>query len=181
MDFSSEPPPLPAGVAVERRPGGVVILRRWRDMVAWALVPLALTTAGIAAAVFQAMYGLPPSDPMWVIPWVFVLMAVALFYVVLRRLVNVTRLEITPERVTVHHGPLPWWWRSDSLAADTIGKIEVRPYRWRYSGRVVTHHHVWVVHKDGPEVCLLGRDATAAQAGFVAEELRRVTGVAAAA
>lgn len=38
------------------------------------------------------------------------------------------------------------------------------------------HHHLWVVHTDGTETCLLERDATEEQSSHLCEEVQRVLG-----
>jgi hypothetical protein len=40
----------------------------------------------------------------------------------------------------------------------------------------VIHHHLWVVHQDGTETCLLERDATQEQSSYLCEEVQRVLG-----
>lgn len=105
----------------------------------------------------------------------FGVVGLVFLFVVIRRLVNVTRLEVTPHGIRISHGPLPWR-RPSEVAAKTIRGIEVRPYQWRYQGSVVTHHHVWAVHEDGRATCLLGRDTEAEQANLVRAEIQRVLG-----
>ena len=109
----------------------------------------------------------------------FGVMGVVFLYIVVRRLVNVTRLEVTPERITIKHGPLPWR-RATEVAAETILRLEVRQSRSGYEGRVATHYHLWVVHKDGRETCLLERDTEAEQANFARAEIQQVLGGGAA-
>ena len=46
-----------------------------------------------------------------------------------------------------------------------------------YDGAEVLHHHLWVVHQDGTETCLLERDATEEQSGYLCQEVQRVLNV----
>jgi hypothetical protein len=87
--------------------------------------------------------------------------------------VNVTELEVTPERLRIRHGPLPWR-RPFEVAMETIRSVEVRRFQWRYDGGVATHYHVWAVHADGRETCLLERDTDAEQATQVRDEIQRI-------
>lgn len=175
MHSSVHPAPLPAGLRVERAPSGIVITRNWRNMASWALLPIALAAVAVAITVFRAVYGVPWNDALQLLPLVFGLVGVVFLYKVILRLVNVTRLEITPQCIKISDGPLPWW-RSSDVSAGKICRIEVRPYRWRYNGREVTYYHVWAVHIDGKETCLLERDTDSQQANSTRDEMQRVLG-----
>lgn len=111
---------------------------------------------------------------------VFGVMGVAFLYIVVRRLVNVTRLEVTPQRITITHGPLPWR-RGSEVATNTIRGIEVRQSRSGYEGRVATHYHLWAVLESGRETCFLERDTTVEQANHVRDEIERLLAANAAA
>ena len=145
----------------------------WRNMASWALLPLGLIAGAIPVMLYLKLRDMPWNDPIQLLVVVFGIVGIVYLYIVARRLVNVTRLEVTPQRITISHGPLPWR-RPSEVAANTIRGIEVRPYRWRYKGTVVTHYHLWAVHEDGRETCLLGRDTEAEQANFVRDEIQRV-------
>jgi len=179
MNSSDSPPGLPSGLCLERRPAGLVVTVSWRNMASWALLPLGLVAAGIPVMLHLKLREVRWNEPIQLILVVFGVVGVVFLYIVIRRLVNVTRLEVTPQRITISHGPLPWR-RPTEVAADTIRGIEVRPYQWRYKGNVVTHYHVWAVYKDGRETCLLERDTTAEQANQVRDEIQRVLDAGAA-
>lgn len=166
-------PPLPDGLSVQRLDATVILSVRWRNMASWALLPLALVAAAIPLGLFSLLRELPWNHPMQLLVAVFGVVGLVFTYIAVRRLVNVTRLEVTPERLRVSHGPLPWR-RPLELATDTIRSVEVRPYQWRYEGRVATHYHVWSAHEDGHETCLLERDTTADQANRVRDEIQRI-------
>ncbi|MEQ1748960.1 MAG: hypothetical protein ABL974_06030 [Prosthecobacter sp.] len=178
MHLSTDQLPLPCGLSMEHHASGVTITRLWRNMASWALLPLALVVVGGVVALFRAVHGIRRDDPILLIPLFFGIVAIVFSYIVLRRLFNVTRLVITPQRITVSQGPIPRW-RSFETSAESIRQIEVRPYLWRYNGSEVTYHHVWVVHHDGLETCLLERDETKEQAHYVQVEVQRVLGLVA--
>lgn len=173
MNSSVNSPALPSGLRLERKPSGLVITLSWRNMASWALLPLGLVAAGLPVLLYLKLRDVRWNDPIQLLLPVFGSVGVVFLYIVIRLLVNVTRLEVTPQRITISHGPLPWR-KPSEVPATTIRQIEVRPYRWRYNGREVTHHHVWAVHERGGETCLLERDATEEQANHVRGEIQRV-------
>ena len=166
---------LPDGLRVERKPSGLVVMVSWRNMASWALLPLGLIATGLPVLLSFKLLGMPWSDPIRLLMLAFSAMGIAFLYVVIRRLVNVTRLEVTPQRITIRHGPLPWR-RPFEVAARTIRQLEVRQFRTGYEGRVATHYHLWAVHEDGRETCLLDRDTEAEQANFARAEIQQVLG-----
>ena len=147
----------------------------WRNMASWALLPLGCIAAGIPVMLHFKMLGMPWNDPIRLLMLVFGLIGIVFLYTVIRRLVNVTRLEVMPQRIKISHGPLPWR-RPTELAAETIRRLEVRQSRTGYEGRVATHYHLWAVHEDGRETCLLERDTEAEQANFARAEIQQVLG-----
>ena len=179
MNLSVNSPALPAGLCLEHKPSGLVVMVSWRNMASWALLPLGLIAGAIPVMLYIKLRDMPWNDPIQLLLVVFGIVGIVYLYLVIRRLVNVTRLEVTPLRITISHGPLPWR-RPSEVAMETIRRIEVRPFLWRYKGTVVTHYHVWSVHENGRETCLLERDAMAEQANFVRDEIQRVLDAGAA-
>ncbi len=165
--------PLPEGLSVERLGATTLLSIRWRNMASWALLPLGLVAAAIPVGLFFKLRELPWNDPIQLLVVVFGIVGLIFSYLVIRRLINVTRLEVTPERLCIRHGPVPWR-RPSEVATDKILKVEVRPYQWRYDGGVATHYHVWAVHQEGHETCLLERDTTKDQANRVRDEIHHV-------
>ena len=166
-------PPLPDGLSVERLDSQTILSIGWRNMASWGLLPLGLVAAAIPMGLFFKLSDLPWNDPIQGLVLVFGIFGLIFSYLVVRRLVNVTRLEVTPQHIRISHGPLPWR-RPVEVATETIRTLEVRPFQWRYEGNVAMHYHVWSVHKDGHETCLLERDTTAEQANRVCAEIQRV-------
>lgn len=179
MDPTPDSPPLPDGLSVQRLDARVILSIRWRNMASWALLPLGMVAAAIPVWLLFALSDLPWNDPIQLLLVVFGIVGLIFSYIVIRRLLNTTRLEVTPQRITISHGPLPWR-RPSEVATDTIRTIEVRPYQWRYEGSVATHYHVWSVHKEGRETCLLERDTTKEQATQVRDEIQRILDAGAA-
>ena len=171
--------PLPAGLSLERSGATTTVSISWRNMASWGLLPLGVVAAAIPIGLFFKLRDLPWIDPIQLVVVVFGIVGLVFSYVVIRRLLNVTRLEVTPQRITISHGPLPWR-RPSEVATDTIRKVEVRPFRWRYDGNVATHYYVWAVHEDGNETCLLERDTTKEQANLVRDEIQQVLNAGAA-
>lgn len=172
-------PPLPTGLSVQRLDARVILSISWRNMASWGLLPLGVVAAAIPVGLFFKLHDLPWNDPIQLLVVVFGIVGLVFSYIVIRRLVNVTELEITPQRILISHRPLPWR-RPSEVAISTIRTVEVRPFQWRYEGSVATHFHVWSVHEDGHETCLLGRDTTEEQANQVRDEIQLVLGAGAA-
>ena len=179
MSLSVNSPALPDGLRLERKSSGLIVTVNWRNMASWALLPLGLIAAALPVLLSFKLLGMPWNDPIRLLMLAFGVMGVVFLYIVVRRLVNVTRLEVTPERITISHGPLPWR-RPSEVAAETIRRLEVRQSRSSYEGRVATHYHLWAVHESGRETCLLERDTTAEQANFARAEIQQVLGGGAA-
>lgn len=179
MNSTSVAPPLPEGLFMESSGSSRIITIRWRNMASWALLPLGIVAVAMPVGLFFKLRDLPWNDPIQLLVVMFGIVGLIFGYIVIRRLVNVTRLELTPQRITISHGPLPWR-RPSEVAIDTIRTVEVRPYQWRYEGRVATHYHVLSVHKEGRETCLLERDTTEEQASYVRNEIQRVLDAGAA-
>lgn len=175
VDFGMNPipvvPALPDGLSVERGDSKTILSVSWRNMVSWALLPLALVAAGIPVGLFSKLHDMPWNDPIQLTAVVFGIVGLIFTYIVVRRLVNVTRLEFTPQRIRISHGPVLWR-RPFEVAMDSIRTVEVRPFQWCYEGSVATHYHVWSVHEDGREICLLERDTTEEQAKHVRDEIQ---------
>jgi len=170
---------LPAGLSLERSGATTTVSISWRNMASWGLLPLGMVAATIPIGLFFKLHDLPWNDPIQLVVVVFGIVGLVFSYIVIRRMVNVTELEITPQRILISHRPIPWR-RPSEVATDTIRKIEVRPFQWRYEGNVATHYHVWSVHEDGHETCLLERDTTEEQANLVRDEIQQVLDAGAA-
>jgi hypothetical protein len=179
MNPTPDSPPLSDGLSVQRLDTRVILSISWRNMASWALLPLGIVAAAIPVALFFKLRDLPWNDPIQLLFVVFGIVGLIFSYIVIRRLLNVTRLEVTPQRITISHGPLPWR-RPSEVATDTIRTVEVRPFQWRYEGSVATHYHVWSVNKEGHETCLLERDTTKEQATQVRDEIQRILDAGAA-
>jgi hypothetical protein len=177
VDFCMNPvpasPPLPEGLSVERIGTATTVSIRWRNMASWALLPFGLVAAAIPVVLFLKLRDMPWDDPIQLLVVVFGIVGLVFSYIVIGRLINVTRLEITPERIRISHGPVPWR-RPAEVAMKTILKVEVRPFQWRYEGNVAMHFHVWSVHEEGNEACLLERDTTEEQANCVRDEIQHL-------
>jgi hypothetical protein len=128
MHLSTDQIPLPQGLSVEHHASGVTITRLWRNMASWALLPLALVVVGGVVALFRAVHGIRWDDPILLIPLFFGIVAIVFSYIEIRRLLNVLRLEITPQRIAVSHSSIPRK-HSFEVSSETIRQIEVRPYR----------------------------------------------------
>jgi hypothetical protein len=173
MSTSQTSPTLPSGLRLDRTDRGLIITVSWRNMASWALVPLGLVTAAIPVLLVLKLRDLEWNHPLQLMPAVFGVFGAGFVFVVVRRLVNKTRIEVTPDRIRISHGPLPWR-RPLEVVAESIRQLEVRPYYSRHEGVGAVSYHLWAVQRDGRETCLLERDATAEQSGYSRDEIQRV-------
>ena len=175
--FAMHPPlvaaPCPDGLSEECVGSTLVIAILWRNMASWALLPLGLVASAIPVILFLELRVLPWNDPIQLIVLVFALVGIIFAYNVIRRMVNVTRLEITPQRIRISHDPLPWR-RPFEIDTVRILSVATRPYHLRYSGNVATHYHVWLLLDNCHQICLLERDTTKKQADHVRDAIQRV-------
>lgn len=167
---------LPPGMSLERSADGVTITRRWRNLFAYALTPLALLTTGICLALFRATQEANFADPIRLIPLTIGLAGLALAYFLLARFVNRTRVHVSPRRVEIEHGPLPWQ-PGLTLPADRITRIYVQAAPVTYGSRRATFYHLWAEQTDGSRLRLLGSDVEQAQAEFFRREIDRGLGL----
>ena len=164
---------LPRGLSVEELAGGLTIIRSWRNLFAYALTPIVLMAAGFSVQLFRAASVLTITHPIQLIPGGLAVSSLVLGYMVLVRYVNRTRIEITPERIEVRHGPLPGR-RDLSVDATTITRVFVRASPMTYGPMKASFYRVWGERKQGDEICILASDPEQGQAEFIAKEMARV-------
>lgn len=107
MNPTPDSPPLADGLSVQRLYTRVILSISWRNMASWALLPLGMVAASIPVGLFFKLRDLPWNDPIQLLVVVFGIVGLIFSYIVIRRLLNVTRLEITPQRITISHDPCP--------------------------------------------------------------------------
>lgn len=161
---------VPPGIRIERSGSGLVMRRRWRTMFAWALLAIAVVTAGIGIPIVSATASLPLAHPVQLIPAVVCGTALVLLYLSLIRFVNATSLSVTADMITITHGPLPWR-RGATIAAGGFERFCVVPVTVTYSSQRATFYNVRAERGQGDAVDILDGDAERAEAECVAREL----------
>lgn len=162
----------PRGVSVTTDGAVTTLLLAWRSPFAFAMVPLAVLTGGIAVAVFRAtLTGKPWLHPIQLIPLALAGATLVLGYLALVRLVNRSRIDVSARDLRVTHGPLPWIRPPLALDATGLREIRVSPCHVHYDATRATFHHVWARHRSGGDFRLLGAELERAQAGFIAQKI----------
>lgn len=115
--------PLPDGFRLDEDGGERRVTWRW---VSWRAAGAAVFTVlwdGVLAFILHAVWsskasfhGLPPGALAAL--WVLAAVGLALAYASAAHLVNRTSVRIGPARVSVRHGPLPWFGRKDVPRGD---------------------------------------------------------------
>lgn len=100
-------PPLPAGLSLERSGATSTVSISWRNMASWGILPLGVVAAAIPVGLFFKLHDLPWNDPIQLVV-VFGIVGLVFSYIVIQRLVNVTELEIMPQRILISRRPIPW-------------------------------------------------------------------------
>jgi RsiW-degrading membrane proteinase PrsW (M82 family) len=68
---------------------------------------LGVVAAAIPVGLFFKLHDLPWNDPIQLVV-VFGIVGLVFSYIVIQRLVNVTELEIMPQRILISRRPIPW-------------------------------------------------------------------------
>jgi hypothetical protein len=112
-------PPVPERLEVSNEAGDLVIRRKW---LSWKAAPLALfATVWDAFLVFWyfAAFRTGRAELIMVLfPLLHVAAGAAITYYVLCLFLNTTRIRISPNRVKIETGPLPWRGNGELMAAD---------------------------------------------------------------
>ncbi len=99
----------------------------------------------------------PPGEMRWlmiVFPLAHVAVGVGLTYFVIAAFFNRTEVRLTAERLTVHHGPLPWPGNRD-LACDDLSKLYCSEDVRRGRHGTMTRYTLNALLQDGKKVTLL--------------------------
>ena len=99
---------MPKSVAVDNQGGELVIVHRWRSVVAVVFLSIfALVWNGISWTFFLAML----SEAPWYVAAflsVFLLVGAVVGYLALAMMLNSSEIRVAARRLTVKHGPLPF-------------------------------------------------------------------------
>jgi len=148
------PMPCPKGVSLIEDGACPRLVWRW---FAWPALYLVFLCLFWNAVVHYAVWRIYEESGqlffVWAVPhgW----LAIGLIYASLAYLLNRTSIGLTPERLRVSHGPIPWW-RDRSLNAGDIVNVRAETtFKGRRGGMNYYIYHVTAVLEDGGEVRLL--------------------------
>jgi hypothetical protein len=170
--------PMPPRFAVERRPGGVEIRRRWFRPSCWILLLFCLVWDGFLVVWYAGAFG---SDGSF--SWCFVLFPVlhvaagiCVTWFTLASLCNTTVLRVDRGTLTIRHGPI--WWPGDGTYAqqDLTQLFAKRHLRSSQRGSSATYS-LWAVLADGTTRKLLGILPEPEHVLWLEQQLERALGI----
>ncbi|MFO1417124.1 MAG: hypothetical protein U1E83_00500 [Methylotetracoccus sp.] len=155
-------------VSAEPRPGGVTIIRRWRNPFAYALASVTLLLIGICVAIFRQTLTVSLWHPVQLVPVFFSVLAALMSYIVAARLFNRTTIDAAPTSIVVRHGPLPWR-KSCSIDPAGIDCLVVKAAHVTYDAMRATFYHVHARNTAaGADLRVLDADMSRSEAEFIA-------------
>lgn len=161
-------------------PGGATFIRPWLNLATIALTPMGLLAAWFTYQLFRLTRGLSADSVVYYIPIVFAGVTLIYTYVLAVRYVNRSRIEIAPDHVAVHHGPLPWR-RGVRVEAAQLRRIHVQEVRVKYRGSTAIYHEVWAEDIHGNVRQVIVGEMDKAEAEFLCGECARILRLPAAA
>jgi len=183
------PVPLPPGIKVEREEssvfgdyrhapkagGRLVIRRRWFR---WSLIPLlgfCVFWDGFLVVWYSAVLvgGAPTVAALF--PLLHVAVGVGLTYTTVAGLFNSTTIEVTDDRLSVRHGPIPWI-GNRALPTDEIRQL----YTERLVSGGKSKKETFTIHAivaSGPTIPVVSRLDEITQALYIEKEVERHLGI----
>ncbi len=168
---------LPAKMTLEKTARGIVIKRRWINVMVVFLIPFCIVWDSF---VFGFLFRMTTSED---VPWMVrlfplghVAVGIGVTYYTLALLINQTRVEATQNAVTVSHGPLPWFgWRE--IVAGRIDQLYCKEVIHRSKNGVSTTYEVWVQLDDGTNSRLVASGLNPDQALFIEQQIESMLAV----
>ena len=160
---------LPTGVSVERSDEQLTLTRRWfHPNFIWlglfSMVWLGVIFIGVADNWGPGIFCIPHT-------WI----GLALLYYTLTKLVNATTISLTPNLLTIKHGPLPTW-GNKTLDPTQIKQLFAKKEVKRRRKPTITYE-VRLVPNKGRNQALVSNLDTPEQALFLEEEIERYLGI----
>lgn len=175
--FVPRPPvPLPVGMALETTQDGLVITRRWWQILAVFLIPFCFFWDAFLFSWFTGVNASRAPMAFSLIPLLHVAVGLGLTYYTLALWVNRTRVEVTHSTVTVSHGPLPWiGWRQ--IVAGMIDQLYCKEIIKRGKHGPTLTYEVWVALTNGTQSKLVGAGLEMEQALFIEQQIEMLLDV----
>ncbi len=168
--------PMPPGITMENRGGGIVITRRWFSAVVYFLIPFCI--AWDAFLVFWYSMAFSGNAPwiMVVFPIAHVAVGVGLTYFCIASLFNSTFISAGQGQLRIGHGPLPWRGGLE-LAESEIDQLFCKMKTSNNRNGSSSVYEVWAMMRDGTSRKLLGTGLSEDQALFIEQKLERAMGI----
>jgi hypothetical protein len=165
--------PLPAQTKLFRHGADIEIVRRWFG---WQAVLVTAFTLFWGVVAFSTLG--PKIEDLNLLGLLFTAADVALAYYSLALWLNWTRIVVSPDAISVRHGPLPWP-GNRKLEASKCRRLYWDEKEYRGKGGTTRLYEVCASTRDGRTVKLLDgfTGLTREQACFVVEELEATLGL----
>lgn len=168
----------PRGVTVEQTGAALRITRRWFHplavLVLLVLVPL-LIWLGVTSRIDFDL-------PRWMLPIVdslAILLGGLCTYALVMMLVNRTVIEVTNERLSISHGPLPGLLPRRVVSASEIEQLFCEEHGWYINVAVKDRdYELKAIMADGGTISLLEDIPNAKQAHYLEQEIEHRLGIA---
>src|SRR5688572_9753133 len=179
------PVPLPKNMSMAEGPSSLTIVRRWKftPLLGFMMVFAGFWNLIVSVFVFAPLFGdgatwegtdqkVSPAF-MWLFLTPFILIGFGSGYATLALLLNRTRVSIEGMRLTVKHGPIPWF-GNHVLDAAEISQLYCTQYVSHKSNNQEVHRMcVNALMSDGARIELVKGLEDAGQAFYLEQEIER--------
>jgi hypothetical protein len=169
--------PLPPSITCEETPLGLEIKRRWFSGVVFFLLPFCVVWNGFLVFWYSmALRGPKAPTAMLFFPLIHVAVGVGLGYVVLSLLLNKTTIAASSGRLSVKHGPVPWWGNVDLDSSD-ITQFFCKEKIHRSKNGPQYQYEIWAVQRDSTSKKVVGSGLDMDQALYIEQRLEKALGI----
>ncbi|OAI55530.1 hypothetical protein AYO49_01240 [Verrucomicrobiaceae bacterium SCGC AG-212-N21] len=168
--------PLPPSMTFEETPFGIEIKHRWFSGVVFFLLPFCLVWNGFLVFWYYIAFQKNAPLAMKFFPLIHVAVGLGLAYVVLSLLFNKTTIAASSGRLTVKHGPVPWWGNVE-LDSSEITQFFCKEKVHRSKNGPRYQYEIWSVHRDATTKKVVGASLDMDQALYVEQRLEKALGI----
>lgn len=168
--------PMPPGITVEDRGGGILITRRWFSPVVFFLIPFCIAWDSFLVFWYSMAFKGPAPWIMVVFPVAHVAVGVGLTYFCIATLLNRTFISAGQGLLSITHGPVPWRGRLVISEGD-IDQLFCKMKTSNGSRGTSYSYEVWTVLRDGASRRLLDSGDSDDVALFIEQKLERALGI----